>query len=110
MAEGGAQLGQREWLVQVGPAERFEELERVAAHRVAGGEDDPFGHPRVLAGELCVHLAPREGRHPPVADEPVGPTPPGGLQGISAVAVIICGPRMPPPSGRRSYTNRSGKD
>src|SRR5438034_843295 len=58
MAEGGAQLGQREWLVQVGPAERFEELERVAAHRVAGGEDDPFGHPRVLAGELGVHPAP----------------------------------------------------
>src|SRR5256886_13402359 len=69
MAEGGAQLGQREWLVQVGPAERFEELERVAAHRVAGGEDDPFGHPRVLAGELGVHLAPGEVRHPQVADE-----------------------------------------
>src|SRR5206468_12444104 len=48
---------------------RFEELERVAAHRVAGGEDDSFGHPRVLAGELGVHLAPGEVRHPQVADE-----------------------------------------
>src|SRR5438034_2637654 len=86
MAEGGAQLGQREWLVQVGPAERFEKLERVAAHRVAGGEDDPFGHPRVLAGELGVHLAPGEVRHPQVADDHVERTRQGALERVGAVA------------------------
>src|SRR5256886_17557755 len=85
MAEGGAQLGQREWLVQVGPAERFEELQGVAAHRVAGGENDPFGDPRVLAGELGVHLAPGEVRHPQVADDHVERAGPSALEGVGYV-------------------------
>jgi len=71
MAEGGAQLGQGERLVQVGPAERFEELERVAAHGIPGGEDDPFGDARVLAGELRVHVAAGEVWHAQVANDDV---------------------------------------
>src|SRR5207247_7345025 len=57
VAEDLAQLGERERLVQVRPVETLQELEGVAARRVAGGEDDSVRGARVPAGELGVHLA-----------------------------------------------------
>src|SRR3989442_12910184 len=58
VAEGGAQLGEREWLVEIGAAEGFEELQRIAPHRVARCEDDALGRARGLAGGLSAKLAP----------------------------------------------------
>src|SRR5207247_1436853 len=63
VAEDLAQLGERERLVQVRPVETLQELEGVAARRVAGGEDDSVRGARVPAGELGVHLAARKVRH-----------------------------------------------
>src|SRR5437899_5194519 len=57
VAEDLAQLGERERLVQVRPVETLQELEGVAARRVAGGEDDSVRGARVPAGDLGVHLS-----------------------------------------------------
>src|SRR4029077_1255456 len=59
---GGAQLGQGERLVKVGSTQPVEELQRIAAHRVAGREDDALRDAWILAHELHVHVAPGEVR------------------------------------------------
>src|SRR2546422_9433340 len=50
---------------------RSQELQRIATHRVARGEDDPLCRAGVLAGELRVHVASREAGHPEVAGDHV---------------------------------------
>src|SRR6266571_7240798 len=86
VAEGAAQLSQRERLVEVRPAQPFEELQRIPAHRVPGGEDDPLGRARVLPGKPGVHVAPGEMRHAQVADDDVERFGQGTLQRVDAVA------------------------
>src|SRR5205085_10201058 len=86
VAERGAQLGQGKRLVEVRSTQSVEELQRVAAHRVAGREDDALGDPRILARELHVHVAPGEVRHPQVADDDVEGTGQGALARVRPVA------------------------
>src|SRR5205809_2851007 len=63
VAEDGTQLGEREWLVEVGTPEGLEELQGVGPHGVARGEDDALGRARVVACGVLVCLACREVRH-----------------------------------------------
>src|SRR5207249_5952270 len=80
VAEGGTQLGERERLVEVGTPEGLEELQGVAPHGVARGEDDALGRARVVAREFLVHLASREVRHAKIADDDVEVARDGALQ------------------------------
>src|SRR5437879_12172642 len=96
VTERRAQLGEGAGLVEVGPTEALEELQRVAPHRVARGEADPPGRARALAGELLIHLPSREVRHPAVADDHVEVARDGALQCVRAVARHL--PRVPPAS------------
>src|SRR5439155_22258821 len=67
-AEHGAEFGEGEGLVQERPAEALEEVHRIAADGVAGGEDDAMGDLGVPALEIQVHLPAAEARHAQVAD------------------------------------------
>src|SRR6266850_7547532 len=71
VGEYAPQLVQLERLVEEGAAQPLEELEGVAAHSVAGGEDDPLGHGGVHLRQRLVHLASPEARHPQVADDEI---------------------------------------
>src|SRR5439155_20911827 len=94
VAEGGTQLGERERLVEVGTPEGLEELQGVAPHGVARGEDDALGRARVVAREFLVHLASREVRHAKIADDDVEVARDGALQRVCSVARHFH--RMPP--------------
>src|SRR5207244_9326745 len=49
----------------------FEELQRVAADRVARGEDDAIGDGGVHARERVEHLAPAQPGHTQIADDQI---------------------------------------
>src|SRR5436190_555932 len=66
-----AQCVELEGLLQERTAQLFEELQRVAADRVARGEDDAIGHRRMHAGECVEHLAPTQPGHSQIADDQV---------------------------------------
>src|SRR2546422_5570628 len=60
-----------EGLLEEWTAQLFEELQRVAADRVARGKDDAIGHRRVHARERVKHLAPAQPGHPQIANDEI---------------------------------------
>ena len=99
--EHAAQLGERERLVEVRPAEALEEVQGVTAHRVPRREDDPLGSLGVLLGEAVVHLPAAEVGHPQVADDDVEGVGDRPLEGVGAVARHLHG--VSPALQRRSH-------
>src|SRR2546429_572968 len=69
--ENAAQGVELEGLLEERTAQLFEELQGVAAHRVAGGEDDAIGDRRMHARERLKHLATAQPGHPQVADDEI---------------------------------------
>src|SRR5438477_5000019 len=69
--EHAAQRVEFERLLQKGASQLFEELQRVAADGIAGGEDDPIGDGRVHARERVKHLTPTEAGHAQIADDQI---------------------------------------
>src|SRR6266480_7766300 len=69
--EYAAECVELEGLLQERTAQLLEELQRVAADRVARGEDDAIGHRRMHAGECVEHLAPTQPGHSQIADDQV---------------------------------------
>src|SRR5206468_74571 len=69
--EYAAQCVEFEGLLEEGAAQLFEELQRVAADRVARGKNDAIGHRRVHARERVEHLAPAQPGHTQIADDQI---------------------------------------
>src|SRR6266699_1500045 len=85
VGEHAPQFVQLERLLEEGAAEPLEELQRVAAHGVAGGEHHPPGNRGMHLRQRLIHLAPPETRHPQVADDQVEGLRQGPLQCLAAV-------------------------
>src|SRR5882724_2909494 len=83
--EYAAQCIELEGLLQEGTAQLFEELERVAADRVARRENDTVRDRRVHARERVEHLATAEPGHPQVADDQVERLHQRPLQRLAAI-------------------------
>src|SRR2546428_7648259 len=66
-----AQCIEFEGLLEEWTAQLFEELQRVAADRVARGKDDAIGHRGVHARERVEHLAPAQAGHTQIADDQI---------------------------------------
>ena len=83
--EDAAQCIEFERLLQEGTAQLFEELQRVAADRIARGEDDAIGDRGMHTRERVKHLAAAQAGHPQVADNEIEWLHQGPLQGLAAV-------------------------
>src|SRR3989454_1899314 len=84
--EYAAQGIEFEGLLEEWPAQLFEELQRVAADRVARGKNDAVGDGRVHARERVEHLAATQPRHAQIANDQVEWLHQRALQGLTAVA------------------------
>src|SRR5467141_3360625 len=83
--EYAAQGIEFEGLLQEWTAQLFEELQRVAADRVARGEDDAIGDGGVHARERVKHLAPAQPGHTQIADDQIEWLHQGALQRLTPV-------------------------
>src|SRR5216117_2372329 len=84
--EDAAQGIELERLLEEGAAQLFEELQRVAADRVARGENDAVGDGRMHARERVKHLAAAQPRHAQIADDQIEWLHERALQRLTAVA------------------------
>src|SRR5437899_6239074 len=84
--EHAAQRIEFEGLLQEGTAQLFEELQRIAADRVARGTDDALSHRGVHARARLKHLASAQARHAKVANDDVERLHQRALQGLTAIA------------------------
>ena len=85
VGEDAPQLVQLERLLEEGTSEALEELQRVAAHRIARGEHHPVRDGGVHLRQGLVHLAPAQPRHAQVADDQVEGLRERPLQRLAAV-------------------------
>src|SRR5438045_4452262 len=99
--EDAAQCIEFEGLLEKRTAQLFEELQRVAAHGVASGEDDAIRHRRVHPSERLKHLTAPKPRHPQVANDQVERLQEGALQRLAPV--VRHGDLVPPAFERRLH-------
>src|SRR2546427_9509165 len=84
--EDAAQGIEFEGLLEEWTAQLFEELQRVAADRVARCKNDAIGDRRVHARERLKHLAPAQPGHPQIANDDIEGWHQSALQRLTPVA------------------------
>src|SRR5712691_6853351 len=85
VGEHAPQFVELERLLEEGAAEPLEELQRVAAYGVTGGEHHSPGDGGMHLGQRLIHLAPAQARHPEVADDQVEWLRQRALQRLAAI-------------------------